>query len=187
MDHQLSSARNENGFIINDGILLDYIGTDTDITIPDDVNVIMGLNAVPFGKCKYKERADWYVSAAKRITIPATVSYILDSFDYCDCVRFLPRNGNSLTIGNGCFNSLGYSEIDDPVKHFELPEGLCEAGGCCFEGVPVITLPSSLRRIGERIRLCRSNSWMKRDFQISSFLTHLMRSIPCQRLIDRSS
>ena len=143
------SARNENGFIINDGILLDYIGTDTDITIPDDVNVIMGLNAVPFGKCKYKESADWYVSAAKRITIPATVSYILDSFDYCDCVRFLPRNGNSLTIGNDCFNRLGYSEIDDPVKHFELPEGLCEVGRYCFEGGPVFTLPSSLRRIGD--------------------------------------
>lgn len=126
------SAEKKDGFVINNGILLDYVGKKKTITIPSSVNTIMGFHA----------------HGLKKVYIPDSVSYMADTFDNdcaAECV-FLPRNGESLTIGGYCFDG-DPEDVDESIE-ISLPEEISSIGNNSFCGQYSVTIPTQLTSIG---------------------------------------
>ena len=81
----------DDGFIIDDGILYDYDGTDSEIHIPDDVTRI-------------EARAFWGNDVVEAVYIPSSVEYIGDSaFWSCGALRYVEIEDGMKKISDRAF------------------------------------------------------------------------------------
>lgn len=122
----------ENGFLVAEGVLLEYIGTDRYVTIPSDVKVIStgvfrGNEAIETvilneGLEVIEEEAFYECAYLEMVHFPSTLLKI-EAFAFSDC---------------------------DQLTSADLKEGLIEVGDSAFFGCEVlsnITIPTSLERV----------------------------------------
>ncbi len=83
----------ENDFIIADGVLEKYNGTDSEVVIPEGVTVI--------GKKAFERN-----KTIKKVTLPSTLTTIDDyAFQYCANLMIPDFPSGMHSIGNGAFES----------------------------------------------------------------------------------
>lgn len=149
---------NEDGFLIVNGVLLEYFGASEDIVIPDNVEKIDGHFL------KNKRRA----KAVKSVTIPDSVKTIED-YAFHDFESLADENG-FVIVRNVLYSYLGKEHNivipenvvkisshvflhNNRVTSVTLPEGIKEIGyeafHCC-EKLLQINIPESLTSIHER-------------------------------------
>ena len=124
---------NTDGFVIVNNVVYDYIGTNTQVNIPDNITAISGA----FNGCK----------TLKSITIPSSVKKIT-SFSFASCVGL-----TSITLPKGI------TTIDDDVfygctglKSINIPNGVISIGFYSFNkctGLNSIAIPDSVSSINE--------------------------------------
>ena len=104
----------DDGFIIDDGILYDYDGTDSEIHIPDDVTRI-------------EARAFWGNDVVEAVYIPSSVEYIGDSaFWSCGALRYVEIEDGMKKISDRAFWSC--SALKDVI----IPESVTSIGASAF-------------------------------------------------------
>lgn len=149
-DSWSKKASNQNGFLIYEGMLLDYKGDDTEIRIPDNVTEVVGFNP----------------KNVKKIIIPSNVTYMANSFcnGKIEKVNFEKRHGEKLVLFNGCFNQLKNMKkliLPDNVmvgdmtfwsmgNQFKLvlPKNITKIGNDCFVNSGTIKVSKNLKKIG---------------------------------------
>ena len=128
----LFSTENSADFIIEDGILTAYTGSDTSVAIPEGVTVIGDGSSPIFG------------SKVEAVTIPASVTEIADSAFYnCTGLKSVTfAEGSQLkTIGAEAFYAA------NQVESLTIPEGVTSIGLYAFAAMrklETISLPNTL-------------------------------------------
>lgn len=135
---------NDDGFIIINNVLQEYIGHSQKAVIPDDVEII-AENAFQGIRCTELEE----------IVMPETVHTIKDyAFYYCYNLRRIKLPENMVYIGDNAFSDC------EKLESIMIPEGIEELGGWVLEdcwNLKEIILPKSLKRIGYgAINKCKS-------------------------------
>ena len=133
--YEENRAADADGFVIEDGVLINYVGTATEVVIPDGVTSI-GNGA--FGYC----------SGLTSIKIPEGVTSIGDSAFY-DCSGL-----TSITIPEGVTN-IGYWAFTgcSGLTSITIPESMESIGGDAFadcSGLTSITIPKGVTFIERR-------------------------------------
>ena len=121
-------------FVIVDGVLTAYTGTDTEIVIPDGVKKI-GSNILSWN------------SAVRKVTIPASVTEIGDyAFSYKSSLEEVVILGSNLEkIGNSAFASTYLSEITLPASVRSIGNS---AFSYCYYLTEANLAPSGLEYLG---------------------------------------
>ena len=131
-------STDSNGYIVytdgSDKILVGYIGTETDLTLP---SYITKINAYAFDGC----------SSLTSIEIPDGVTSIGD-YAFYDCYRL-----TSVVIGDGV-TSIGSHAFRDcgRLTSIEIPDGVTSIGDYAFENCSSLTsvvIPDSVTSIGD--------------------------------------
>ena len=103
-----------NEFVIEDGVLIMYTGTDTEVIVPDEVT---SIGDYAFSNC----------SALTSITLPGGVSRIGNyAFEQCSSLTRIQLPSGLASIGNRAFSYCS------SLTSLELPSGLTEIGGLAF-------------------------------------------------------
>lgn len=113
--------RNAGSFAVaGDGVLLRYQGSDTDVTIPENVKKIASHAFVS--------------SKIKTVTVPESV-YGIDAYAFADCTGLenIEFSDGLITIGNGAFR--GCKSLDQ----LRTPESLSYIGQLAFNGDAALT------------------------------------------------
>ena len=130
------AAQNQDGFVIENGVLTEYTGSEKDVVIPDGVKVIGDGSSPIFG------------SMVESVTIPASVEKISDSaFSTCTGLKSITfAQGSQLTeIGDEAFYAV------NQVVNLVVPEGVKSIGQYAFAAMSKlesVTLPSTLETVG---------------------------------------
>ena len=121
------------GFIVNDGVLLEYRGDSTDITIPNGV-IAIGSDAFRGNK------------RIRRVSIHGGVKHIFaEAFLGCDGLREIKLSEGLLTIGNSAFRECRR------IDRISVPESLVAAGYAIFHSCDNLTellMPMNIRYLG---------------------------------------
>lgn len=108
----------EDDFVIENGVLVKYIGNGGDVIIPDNV-VVIG------------DAVFWEETAITSVTIPSSVRIIeSDAFIYCSGLTRVVISEGVKRIGAGAFEDC--TNLTDVT----IPKSVQEIGGCAFVGTP---------------------------------------------------
>ena len=128
------SEADEKGFVIENGVLIKYVGTDTKITIPNDVTSI-GNSA--FENC----------SNITSVSIPNTVTSIGKwAFRNCSNVTNINIPDSVTTIGMDAFTSCS------SLANISIPNSVISMGDYTFSGCSAlasVSLPDSIPAIND--------------------------------------
>ncbi len=132
------------GWIVKNGVIQDYYGTETDITVPEKINGerIRGIDFCAFSANVPRYEA---VREAHRrirsVIIPDTVEFINSSFSKC-------VNLTELRLPRGLNKMDGMCDGCSSLSHIEIPAGIKEIvssfQGCGFKE---LILPDTLEKI----------------------------------------
>ncbi|MFR2563793.1 MAG: leucine-rich repeat domain-containing protein, partial [Anaerovoracaceae bacterium] len=127
------------GFVITDGVLTSYTGTDKEITIPDTVTEI-GENAFKNSECtsvtipssvKKIGKSAFFNASVAKIDIPSSVESLDSMAFYAAKLKEVTFHEGLKTIGYGAF-----SEVYFPAGTvIEIPESVTEIGGDAFDSL----------------------------------------------------
>lgn len=120
-------------FVIEDGVVIGYNGSDDDIVIPEGV---VGIGQEAFRNC----------TALKRVTLPEGLTYI-------DNMGFYSQGKLEEIVFPSTLKSIGSYAFGNcsALKDLELPYGLEHIGTCCFDkcyALSSIDIPDSVTEIG---------------------------------------
>lgn len=158
------SLKDENGFVVIDGILLGYYGHDTALHIPDGVKSIVTLS------CGY---SSFNYDPKKNITeviLPDGLESIGESaFEEFKGLASISIPAGVKTISNKAFYKAG-------LKSVELKEGLETIGAGAFAATPLetVVVPKSVKAIGAQAFYGCSRM---RDFFISDHTEKLYKEV----------
>ena len=160
----------DKGYIIINGILCDYFGTEKDISIPDGVKEIE--QAAMFNKnitsVKMPESVEMIESDAfckcgdlKKVEMPDSVTEWGNGvFQYCSSLSEVKLSNNLKTIESYAFDNT------PSLKEIIIPEGVEEIRNNAFSDsdIETITLPSSLKSIsniglGDNVKVVFNGSY----------------------------
>lgn len=157
---------NLNGFIINNGILVKYLGSDTSINIPNQVKSI--------GRVAFKDNIDLV-----EVIIPNTVKFIGESaFEGCYNLTTIILPNSITEIGGGMFfgcskltqitipntiTEIGYSAFKDctSLTQITFPDSVTTISGRAFENcnnLIHVSIPNSVTEIGWNVFF--NTSWL---------------------------
>lgn len=148
-------------FGCEDGVITYFIGTDTNIRIPEFIN---GYTVTKLGDQLFAN------TELTSIEIPQTVTAIGDgTFEGCPSLETITLFSEVTELGDNCFrNCTALKEVvtgpNDTVlgtglfsgcsslEHFSLPEKITEIPDRCFEGCTslLLQIPDSVTKIGSR-------------------------------------
>lgn len=132
---QLHVTAAPSDFLVEDGVLLSYTGSDTEIVIPDTVRKI-GSGVLG------------YSSPVTKVVIPASVTEIGDSaFSYRQNLQTVVIQGNGLRrIGNYAFASTS-------IRQITIPDGVTEIGSYAFSQTYLesVVIPDSVTELGDHV------------------------------------
>ena len=148
---------NPNDFVIENGVLIKYKGTDPVVTVPDGVTSIGGgafsycssLNSVtlPEGLTSIGSSAFSGCSSLTSVTLPEGLTCIgNEAFQWCKSLTSVTLPESLTSIGDSAF--WGCSSL----TRVTLPEGLTSIGDGAFWGcssLTSVTLPEGLTSIGD--------------------------------------
>jgi len=124
---------NKDGFIVKNGVLIEYQGDSIEIKIPEDVKAI-GVEAFKNNK------------SIKEVKIPKNVSYICESaFEGCVGIRKVFLSNGIIAIANCAFKNCRR------LEEITIPESLIAAGYELFNGCDNLKeciLPMNMKRLG---------------------------------------
>ena len=130
----VSAQADDDGFVIEDGVLTKYTGTDTEVVVPDGVTSIARF---AFHGC----------SSLTDITLPSSVTIIGDyAFDGCSSLTDITLPSSVTIIGDYAFDGCG------SLTDITLPSSVTNVGDSAFKdcsSLTDITLPSSVTSIGD--------------------------------------
>lgn len=151
-------ATNASDFVVQDGVLTAYNGTDTVVNIPANLGItkindsLFANNktitsvSIPNGVTSIGDSAFMGCSGLTAITIPKGVTEIKDStFSGCSGLASITIPTGVTTIGFGAFS--GCTDLTSIV----IPDGVTSISGAVFadcSGLTSITIPSSVTFIG---------------------------------------
>ena len=127
-------AKDSNGFLIEDGVMEEYIGTASEVMIPVGVKEIASF---AFSDC----------NSLTRITLPVGVKKI-GEYAFSGCSRLISVTflGSVEEIGDSAFSEC------DSLTEITLPLGLRTIGNWAFSycnNLQSITIPNTVEKIGE--------------------------------------
>ena len=131
---------NQNDFVIEDGVLVDYQGPGGDIVVPEGVEV---LGDGCFQRCSIIQRNSVPMNS---ISLPKSLTKIgVRVFEHCEGLTEVKIPDRVTEIGDGAF------ELNRQLSKVKLPKKLVSLGKYAFAGCDIkrITLPKSLKTIGE--------------------------------------
>lgn len=132
---QLHVTAAPSDFLVEDGVLLSYTGSETEIVIPDTVRKI-GSGVLG------------YSSPVTKVVIPASVTEIGDSaFSYRQNLQTVVIQGNGLRrIGNYAFASTS-------IRQITIPDGVTEIGSYAFSQTYLesVVIPDSVTELGDHV------------------------------------
>lgn len=150
----ISCGKNIEDFIIENGVLKNYVGKGGDIVIPDGV---IEIGEATFGDSNgyynvdpedyyenFNEEDDKRVKAVKRVVIPDSVTKIGEGAFY-DCINLVSVNIPDNVTEIGDYTFCGCKSLTNII----LPDGVEKIGDCAFcdcESLTSVILPDSLRR-----------------------------------------
>ena len=157
--------QNENGFVIVNGVLFNYYGTENDITIPDGVKAIDSTCFInkPITSVKMPDslisignNAFAGCSGLNKIEVPDSVAKIgIAAFERCSSLSEVKLSKNVKVLDYNLFNQ------DTNLKELNIPDGVetIKSGAFKDSGIEEIILPASLK-------LLQNPSW-KEDIKIT--------------------
>ncbi|QIB68551.1 leucine-rich repeat protein [Aminipila butyrica] len=148
----VSSASVQPGFDIESGVLVAYTGSDTEITIPNTVQVI-GNGSSPIFASNQKVTA---------ITIPSSVTKIADKAFY-SCADLTEVKFSAESHLNQIGQQAFY--LASGIQALDIPEGVAEIGPQAFvnmHSLESMSLPASLSTWGN------SNDWFGLMFSLNT-------------------
>lgn len=142
-------------FVIENGVLVEYTGSDTTVTVPNGVTVI-GERAfaeqrfitrviLPTGVTRIEEQAFLRCSSLSQITLPTGLEYLgPQSFGNCILLKSINFPVSLIEIDERAFE---YSSL---IGAIQLPTGLKRLGGAAFRSTNILslTLPENMDYIG---------------------------------------
>jgi len=165
-------------FIIEDGVLLKYVGQGGDVVIPKSVKVI-GREAfyrmseitsitIPNSVTRIEEKAIWRCENLVSVTIPDSVSFIgINVFSQCKNLETIEvdENNKHFTVVEGVlFNKNLTTLIRYPAgslrTEYAIPSGVVKTGVNAFgdsANLISVSIPSSLMSFGSLIFIRCSN------------------------------
>ncbi|MBR5266443.1 MAG: leucine-rich repeat domain-containing protein, partial [Clostridia bacterium] len=146
---------NINDFLIQDGILLKYEGTDADVVIPDGIGQIgswaftdktdVKSIVIPEGVTTIMNHAFSGCTQLVAINIPQSVSVIKDGVFYrCSALESVKLPHSNIALGNGIFGGC------TQMKRLEIPQGMEKINGDSFRGMDnleTVIIPASVKSI----------------------------------------
>ena len=121
------------GFVIVRHVLYDYMGNDSEVTIPDGVTSI--------GARVFSDRLD-----LTSVTIPDGVTSIgAGAFEWCIALTNVTMPGSVTSIGAGAFEACGL------LSNVDIPESVTDIGADAFRGCSALTgltIPDRVMSIG---------------------------------------
>lgn len=156
----------------NDVTLVQYIGNETNVSIPNNVTIIgnhsfnkfSGSNLesviIPEGVKKIESSAFYFCSNLKEVTIPETLEEIESSAFYqCNNVRINISSMESwcnikfYNYGTNPLNNMGSLYLNDELlEDIIIPDGVTKINDNAFSGykfIKSITIPSSVEIVGD--------------------------------------
>ncbi len=131
-------ATADDGFVIRDGVLLDYTGSASVVAIPDGVTSI-------------GSKAFAYCETMQELIIPDSVTEVGKyAFFGCSRLQKVRLSDNLQKLSEGMFGSTA-------LKQIEIPAAVTEIGASCFSrcnALTAITIPDTVTKMGEA---CFSN------------------------------
>lgn len=142
-------------FVIEKGVLVEYTGSATTVTVPDGVTVI-GKRAfaeqrfitrviLPAGVTRIEEQAFQRCSSLSQMTLPTGLEYLgPQSFGNCTLLKSINFPASLVEIDERAFE---YSSLTGAIR---LPTGLKRLGGAafCSTNILSLTLPENMDYIG---------------------------------------
>ncbi len=142
-------------FIIENGILKNYIGTSSHVTVPDGVTTI-AKNAftcqklesiyIPLTVKNIENDAFSKCSRLQSLDIPDSVTSIATrAFYECEKLSRVKLSNSITAINNWTFYRC------ESLSHIDIPNSVTEIGGWAFHGcksLKSISIPGSVKRIG---------------------------------------
>lgn len=153
----INAFAEETDFVINDGLLTEYNGTDTIVKIPDGVTSI-GYNCFRRNEAIQKVIIPEGISAIQngtfkectnliQVVLPESVVSIGDgAFEGCSSLRYINLPSAISSIPSSCFKEC------ENLFSIDLPEGLKSIGYSAFLNCSLlsnVTLPEGLETIGQ--------------------------------------
>ncbi len=157
-------------FTVEKKTLKKYIGEDTEVVIPDGIEII-GRNAfkncasitkviIPQGARKIGEYAFYGCSNLESISIPKSVNAIGSfAFDECKSIKKVYINDIAAwcnikfdSFSNPLSENAELYLNDEPVITLVIPQGVQEISSCAFNScssIVDVVLPDGLKKIGE--------------------------------------
>ena len=190
----VTAEADENGFVIENGVLTEYTGTAAEVVIPDGVTSIgdyaflrnMSLKEVtiPAGVTNIGERAFSECRSLEKVTIPASVTSIANSaFLDCSSLTEVTIPASVTEIGSAAFWNTKWLENkqkENPlviVNHIlidgqtcsgnvEIPDGVTSISGAFLwcNSLTGVTIPASVTSIMNAFGGCSSLT----DINVSS-------------------
>ena len=109
-----TAIADENGFVIEDGVLTKYTGTAAEVVIPD------GVTSIGF-------MAFWENQTITSVTIPGSVTSIGDyAFGRCSSLKNVTLSEGLKSIGGSAFGGTSLTSLEIPASVTEMPLGMAE-------------------------------------------------------------
>ncbi len=151
----LDSSSPSSDFVIENGVLVEYTGSDTTVTVPAGITAI-GEGAfaqqrfitriiLPAGVTRIEEQAFQHCSSLSQVILPTGLEYIgPQAFGNCILLKSINFPASLIEIDERAFE---YSSLTGAIH---LPAGLKRLGGAAFRATNILslTLPDNMDYIG---------------------------------------